>query len=79
VRRAVDVARWLASAGCPAVCVIDVEPSLIADSYMVKCCRAAGPHRLTALEELRPPPLDPFANGAKRIDGNTWLGPDDHA
>ena len=36
-------------------------------------------HRLTAPEDLRIPPLDPFANAAPRIDTNTWLTPDDRA
>jgi aminoglycoside phosphotransferase (APT) family kinase protein len=34
-------------------------------------------HRLTAPEDLHLPPLDPFANAARRIDTNTWLTPDD--
>jgi aminoglycoside phosphotransferase (APT) family kinase protein len=36
-------------------------------------------HRLAAPEDLRLPPLDPFANAARRIDVNTWLSPDDRA
>jgi hypothetical protein len=36
-------------------------------------------HRLTAPEDLRLPPLDPFANAARRIGVNTWLTPDDRA
>jgi aminoglycoside phosphotransferase (APT) family kinase protein len=36
-------------------------------------------HRLTAPEDLRLPPLDPFANAAQRIDVNMWLTPDDRA
>jgi aminoglycoside phosphotransferase (APT) family kinase protein len=36
-------------------------------------------HRLTAPTDLRLPPLDPFANAARRIDVNTWLTPDDRA
>jgi len=35
--------------------------------------------RITALEELRLPPLDPSVNAAKRTDVNTWLGPHDRA
>jgi aminoglycoside phosphotransferase (APT) family kinase protein len=36
-------------------------------------------HQLTAPEDLRLPPLDPFANAAHRIDVNTWLTLDDRA
>jgi aminoglycoside phosphotransferase (APT) family kinase protein len=36
-------------------------------------------HQLTPPEDLRLPPLDPFANAAERIDASTWLTPDDHA
>jgi thiamine kinase-like enzyme len=36
-------------------------------------------HRLVAPEELRLPPLAPFANAAQRIDANTWLSPDDRS
>jgi len=36
-------------------------------------------HRLVAPEELRLPPLAPFANAAQRISANTWLSPDDRS
>lgn len=39
----------------------------------------AGLHHLIAPEDLRLPPLDPFANARERIDTNTWLTPEDRA
>jgi len=36
-------------------------------------------HRLTVPEGLDLPPLDPFADAARRIGSNTWLAPGDRA
>jgi Ser/Thr protein kinase RdoA (MazF antagonist) len=36
-------------------------------------------HHLTAPVSLGLPALDPFANAVERIDGNTWLTPDDRS
>ncbi len=94
-RRVVAVARWLESAGYPAVRVIDVEQPLIVGGYVVTFWQAisddddeyastpeiaavlARLHRLPAPEDLHLPPLDPFANAARRIEVNTWLSSDD--
>lgn len=97
VRRTVAVARWLESAGYPAVRVVDVDQPVIVGGYVVTFWRAlsddgdqyastaeiaevlARLHRLVAPEELRLPPLEPFASAAGRIGASSWLGQDDRA
>ena len=92
VYRTVAVARWLSSAGYPAVRAIDVDQPLVIGGHAVTFWEAlsdeyatidevadvlARLHKLEAPGGLHLPELDPFANADKRIAGSDWLSPDD--
>lgn len=92
VHQTVAVARWLESAGYPAVRAIDVDQPLIVRGHAVTFWEAlsdeyatleevadvfAQLHKLTAPASLHLPELEPFANADKRIADSDWLTPDD--
>ena len=91
--RTVAVARWLESAGYPAVRAINVEQPLVLGGHAITFWGAlradeyatigemaeviARLHALSAPASLNLPELDPFANADMRIAGSRWLTRDD--
>jgi Ser/Thr protein kinase RdoA (MazF antagonist) len=89
--RTVAVARWLESAGYPAVRAIDVEQPLVIGGHAITFWEAlradeyatiaevadvlARLHALAAPASLNLPQLEPFADADKRIADSGWLTP----
>ena len=91
-RQTVAVARWLESAGYPAVRAIDVDQPLVINGHAVTFWEAlsdeyatieevadvfARLHKLTAPASLHLSELEPFADADKRLAGSDWLSPDE--
>jgi Ser/Thr protein kinase RdoA (MazF antagonist) len=96
-RTTVAVARWLESAGYPAVRAIDVDQPVTIDGHVVTFWEAVSDdgdeyantaeiaqvlarlHKLVPPQDLGLPPLEPFANAARRIQASSWLSPADRS
>lgn len=92
VYRTIAVARWLESAGYPAVRAMDVDQPLIIGGHAVTFWEAlsdeyatigevadvfARLHAMIAPASLNLPKLEPFAHADERIAGSDWLSPDE--